>query len=220
MRIRDVRSIATAAVRDAANGAEFLDRAERVLGCKIELLSGQREARLSALGVISSIYKADGVVGDLGGGSLELTDVRDGECAPGVTLPLGGLSLMDLSERSPKKAAKIVREKLAGVKALQGLRRAHVLCRRRHLARSCAPAYAAAAVSDERDAQLRDPFARRARIRLAGRTDRGGRAAVDRSRSRRPAGRCWPTAPRCWRRSSDSPIRRRSSFPRSAFARG
>ena len=121
MGIKDVRGIATAAVRDAANGSEFLDRAERVLGRKIELLSGQREARLSALGVISSIYKANGVVGDLGGGSLELTDVRDGQCAPGVTLPLGGLSLMDLSERSPKKAAKIVREKLSAVKALQGL---------------------------------------------------------------------------------------------------
>jgi exopolyphosphatase/guanosine-5'-triphosphate,3'-diphosphate pyrophosphatase len=121
MGIRDVRGIATAAVRDAANGSEFLNRAERVLGCKIELLSGQREAKLSALGVISSIYKTNGLVGDLGGGSLELTDVRDGECSPGVTLPLGGLSLMDLSERSPKKAARIVREKLAGVKALQGL---------------------------------------------------------------------------------------------------
>src|ERR1700733_1505257 len=121
MRINDVRSVATAAVRDAANGSQFLDRAERALGHKIELLSGQREARLSALGVISSIYNADGVVGDLGGGSLELTDVRDGQCGPGVTLPLGGLSLMDLSERSPKKAAKIVRERLAAVKALQGL---------------------------------------------------------------------------------------------------
>jgi exopolyphosphatase/guanosine-5'-triphosphate,3'-diphosphate pyrophosphatase len=105
MRIRDVRSIATAAVRDAANGPEFLNRAERVFGCKIELLSGQREAWLSALGVISSIYKADGVVGDLGGGSLEL----------------GGLSLMDLSEHSPKKAAKIVRDKLSAVVALKGL---------------------------------------------------------------------------------------------------
>ena len=47
MVIRDVRGIATAAVRDAANGAEFLNRAERVLDCKIELLSGQREARFS-----------------------------------------------------------------------------------------------------------------------------------------------------------------------------
>src|SRR3984885_14258903 len=85
MRINDVRSVATAAVRDAANGSQFLDRAERALGHKIELLSGQREARLSALGVISSIYKADGVVGDLGGGSLELTDVRDGQGGPGGT---------------------------------------------------------------------------------------------------------------------------------------
>ena len=121
MRINDVRSVATAAVRDAANGWQFLDRAERAIGCKIELLSGQQEARLSALGVVSSIYNADGVVGDLGGGSLELTDVKDGRCAPGITLPLGGLSLMDLSERSPKKAAKIVRETLATVKVLQGL---------------------------------------------------------------------------------------------------
>ena len=83
MRIHHVRSMATAAVRDAANGAEFLDRAERALACKIELLSGQREAKLSALGVISSIYKADGVVGDLGGGSLELTDVRDAGAGQG-----------------------------------------------------------------------------------------------------------------------------------------
>ncbi len=88
---------------------------------EIELLSGTQEARLSALGVVSSIHQADGVVGDLGGGSLELTDVNDGAVASGLTLPLGGLSLMDLSERSPKKAARIVRETLAGVKMLQGL---------------------------------------------------------------------------------------------------
>ncbi len=121
MQIKDIRSLATAAVRDAANGPQFLDRAERAIGCKIELLSGPQEARLSALGVVSSIHNADGVVGDLGGGSLELTNVSGGRCAPGITLPLGGLSLMDLSERSPKKAAKIVRETLAGVKALRGL---------------------------------------------------------------------------------------------------
>ena len=121
MQIDDVRGLATAAVRDAANGPQFLRLAERAMGCKIELLSGQQEARLSALGVVSSIHEADGLVGDLGGGSLELTDVRDDEAAPGITLPLGGLSLMDLSERSPKKAAKIVRDTLSGVKTLQGL---------------------------------------------------------------------------------------------------
>ncbi len=121
MRIGDVRGLATAAVRDAANGPKFLALAQRAIGCEITLLSGAQEARLAALGVASAIHGADGVVGDLGGGSLELTDVRDGTANAGLTLPLGGLSLMDLSERSPKKAAKIVRETLAGVKTLQGL---------------------------------------------------------------------------------------------------
>jgi exopolyphosphatase / guanosine-5'-triphosphate,3'-diphosphate pyrophosphatase len=118
MRISDVRALATAAVRDASNGPAFLERAEDALGCKIELLSGQREAQLSALGVISSIHEADGIVGDLGGGSLELINVRHGNVGRGVTLPLGGLSLMDASERSPKKAAKIVRELLSKAKPL------------------------------------------------------------------------------------------------------
>jgi len=121
MQIKDVRSLATAAVRDAANGPQFLDLAERAIGGKIVLLSGQQEARLSALGVVSSIHRANGVVGDLGGGSLELTDVKEGDAAPGATLRLGGLSLMDLSDRSPKKAAKIVREALSNVKMLQRL---------------------------------------------------------------------------------------------------
>jgi exopolyphosphatase / guanosine-5'-triphosphate,3'-diphosphate pyrophosphatase len=121
MRISNVRSIATAAVRDAANGPQFLALAEHAIGCKIELLSGQQEARLSALGVVSSIHEADGLVGDLGGGSLELTEIKNGDAGAGLTLPLGSLSLMDLSERSPKKAAKIVRETLSNVKLLQFL---------------------------------------------------------------------------------------------------
>jgi len=121
MRIGDIRCIATAAVRDAANGPQFLSLAEHAIGRKIELLGGQQEARLSALGVASAIHEADGIVGDLGGGSLELTDVKGREARSGMTLPLGGLSLMDLSDRSPKKAAKIVRETLAGVKLLQSL---------------------------------------------------------------------------------------------------
>jgi exopolyphosphatase/guanosine-5'-triphosphate,3'-diphosphate pyrophosphatase len=121
MEISDVRAVATAAVRDAANGPHFLELAERAIGCEITLLSGPREAQLAALGVVSSIYEPDGVVGDLGGGSLELTEVKGGKVSRGVTLPLGGLSLMELSERSPKKAAKIARDTLAKVKALDNL---------------------------------------------------------------------------------------------------
>lgn len=121
MEIRDVRALATAAVRDAANGPQFLELAERAIGCPIQLLNGAREARLAALGVMSSIHEADGVVGDLGGGSLELTDLKDGHVGQGVTLPLGGLSLMDVSERSPKKASKIARDALAKIKTLDQL---------------------------------------------------------------------------------------------------
>jgi len=121
MRISDIRALATAAVREAANGPPFLELAERAIGRPITLLTGAREARLAALGVVSSIYQPDGVVGDLGGGSLELTEVGGGRIGHGVTLPLGGLSLQELSERSPKKAAKIARDALAKVKALDNL---------------------------------------------------------------------------------------------------
>jgi exopolyphosphatase/guanosine-5'-triphosphate,3'-diphosphate pyrophosphatase len=121
MRISDIRALATAAVRDAANGPQFLELAERAIGCNIELLAGQREAELSALGVLSSIHEPDGVVGDLGGGSLELIDIKNGKTGRGMTFPLGGLSLMDSSERSPKKAARIAREILSKAKLLDNL---------------------------------------------------------------------------------------------------
>ena len=121
MRIGDVRALATAAVRDASNGPQFLERAQEAIGCPIDLLSGQREAQLSALGVISSIHEADGVVGDLGGGSLELINIKHGNVGRGMTLPLGGLSLMDASDRSPKKAARIARDALAKAKPLENL---------------------------------------------------------------------------------------------------
>jgi len=121
MGIANLRAVATAAVRDAANGPQFLELAERAIGCEIDLLAGPREAQLSGLGVASSIWAADGVVGDLGGGSLELADVAGGKVGKGVTLPLGGLSLLELSDRSPKKAAKIARDALQKVKPLDDL---------------------------------------------------------------------------------------------------
>ena len=104
MDVADISVLATAAARDADNGPEFLAAAREAIGAKIVLLSGLREAELSALGVVSAFRHPDGVVGDLGGGSLELVDVKGERVARGVSLPLGGLSLMDMSGRSPKKA--------------------------------------------------------------------------------------------------------------------
>ncbi len=105
-------AIATAACRDAQNGPAFIERAEAACAVPIDVLSGRREAELSALGIVSSFHRPDGIVGDLGGGSLELTDVRGHRLKSGVTLPLGGLALQDLAEKSLAKAEKIVRRTL------------------------------------------------------------------------------------------------------------
>ena len=123
MGIRDVRVIATAAARDASNGPDFLARCAEVTGIVPDLISGKREAELTALGIVSGIWKPDGVAGDLGGGSLELIDVKGDRLGKGVTLPLGALSLQDRSCDNVRKAKKIIRESLVGLpqlKALQG----------------------------------------------------------------------------------------------------
>jgi exopolyphosphatase/guanosine-5'-triphosphate,3'-diphosphate pyrophosphatase len=71
MRVGRLWAIATAACRDARNGRAFINRAEKVCGVPITILSGRREAELSALGITSGFHKPDGIVSDLGGGSLD-----------------------------------------------------------------------------------------------------------------------------------------------------
>src|SRR3979490_1320572 len=119
MKVGRVYAIATAACRDASNGPEFIAKAEHICGVPIEILSGPREAKLSALGVISGVHNPDGIVGDLGGGSLELIDVRGSRVRQGVTLPLGSLALQDSSDKSLKRAERIVRTDLSGVAQLK-----------------------------------------------------------------------------------------------------
>ena len=87
---------ATAAVREASDGSEFAAEVEKVSKCKLHLIDGEEEARLAALGVLSGIPDAHGVVGDLGGGSLELIPVTHGVMGKGVTLPLGPLRLENI----------------------------------------------------------------------------------------------------------------------------
>src|ERR1700749_28322 len=99
-KVGGIYAIATAACRDATNGPDFIARAERICGCKIEILSGPREAQLSAQGGIPGSPNPNGIVGDRGGGSLELIDVRGQRVSGGVTLPLGSLALQDLSHKS------------------------------------------------------------------------------------------------------------------------
>src|SRR6201992_2948333 len=118
-----VYAIATAACRDATNGPDFIAKAERICGVKITIVSGPGEARLSALGVVSGVHKPDGIVGDLGGGALELIDVQGNRLHSGVTLPLGSLALQDAAHKSLKRAERIVRNDLWDLEQLKSGRR-------------------------------------------------------------------------------------------------
>jgi len=109
MGVARVRTVATAAVREASNGSSFIGRIES-LGLDVELLSGEDEARMAGYGVLAGIPDADGIVGDLGGGSLELIRVSRGEVREGVSFPLGVLRVAAIRERGPKALERVVSE--------------------------------------------------------------------------------------------------------------
>lgn len=105
MRVSGIKAVATAAVRNAANGPDFKKAVEQQCRISLRVLSGMEEARLSALGTLCAIPDADGVMGDIGGGSLELVEIREGKTENHATLPLGTIPLLE-SGLSPAKAAK------------------------------------------------------------------------------------------------------------------
>lgn len=92
MEVTRLRTVATAAVREASNGHRLLEAA-RDLGLEVELLSGEQEALAAGEGVISAIPDADGIVGDLGGGSLELVRISNGKVRDRISFPLGVLRI-------------------------------------------------------------------------------------------------------------------------------
>ena len=99
MDVQAIRAVATAAVRDASDGRDFVAELERRTGVPVVVLTGEDEARLSALGVSSAMPDATGLMADLGGGSLELVPIANGSPGQGWTLPLGLLRLRALSGR-------------------------------------------------------------------------------------------------------------------------
>ena len=113
MDVTSLRTVATAAVRDAPNGQVLLDAAARI-GLPVELLSGEQEAMAAGLGVLSAIPDADGIVGDLGGGSLELVRVKKGEIRDRVSFPLGVLRVAALREKGKgaidRRVAKLLKQ--------------------------------------------------------------------------------------------------------------
>lgn len=108
---------ATAAVREAEDGGDFCDRVAADTGLKIRVLSGEEEAHYAALGVLAGIPRADGVVGDLGGSSLELVRLKNGEVGRGATLPLGPFALADARGFDADRRRKRITDRLKAAEA-------------------------------------------------------------------------------------------------------
>lgn len=107
----EVIAVATAAVRDAENGPAFAEAACDK-GFDIQVISGAEEAQIAAMGVLSAIPGADGVVADLGGGSLELARVQYGEVKGRISTPLGALRARELAQSG--RLAKALNHHLQG----------------------------------------------------------------------------------------------------------
>lgn len=113
MQVGQVHVLATSAVREAENSKMFVDAVTEIMGADVRVLSGQEEAHFAALGVIAGMPGFVGVVGDLGGGSLELSAISAaGHDSVGETHELGVIRLQDDAGGSLVKAQAIARQRL------------------------------------------------------------------------------------------------------------
>ena len=103
MKVTSLDLLATAAVRDASVGPDFMAALASRPGIKAHIVSGQDEARFSGYGVMCGMPDASGVMGDLGGGSLELVALGNGTIGASSTLPVGPLRLMSSGRGDPRK---------------------------------------------------------------------------------------------------------------------
>ena len=110
---RDIHPFATAAVRWAEDGPQFLALAEKACGASIQVINNSGEAELAATGILAGFNKPVGIAGDLGGGSLELIRIAGDTFHDTVSLPLGGLALLDKTQGDRLAAIPIIQEALA-----------------------------------------------------------------------------------------------------------
>ncbi|MDE3016547.1 MAG: Ppx/GppA family phosphatase [Pseudomonadota bacterium] len=113
MGIASLHVMATAAIRDARDGQAFARYLEDTYRINVDIISGKKEARLGAHGVCASMYRPQGITGDLGGGSIELVNVEDGEIRDHASLPLGSLRMIDESKGDRDKLRKLVEKRFA-----------------------------------------------------------------------------------------------------------
>ncbi|HEV7276388.1 MAG TPA: Ppx/GppA phosphatase family protein [Devosiaceae bacterium] len=112
MRVGTTHIIATAAVREASNSSAFVAAVEEIMGGSVAVLSGTEEAHFAALGVTAGIPGFTGVIGDLGGGSLELSAMETGQDESGETHELGVIRLRSDADGDAAAAARLARDRL------------------------------------------------------------------------------------------------------------
>src|SRR6478735_7020617 len=111
--IDEVRPVATSAIRDASNQAEFLAAARERSGLEVEVLPGPAEARYGYLAAVNSTTLSDGVVLDLGGGSMQLTRVVDRAAVDARSWPLGAVRMTERFSPGKRKRTEALREHVA-----------------------------------------------------------------------------------------------------------
>lgn len=106
---RRIVAVATAAMRDATNGAMFVDRLQRELGIRIQIIGGLAEARFGFAGAVRGLAVSKGLLFDLGGGSMQITRFARRRLVKGVSLPFGALRLSEKFLQSDPPTAKQLR---------------------------------------------------------------------------------------------------------------
>jgi exopolyphosphatase/guanosine-5'-triphosphate,3'-diphosphate pyrophosphatase len=119
----DVHPVATSAIRDATNGRAFLAEAERVSGAAIEVLSAHDEAHFGYVAAVNTTTLQDGAVLDLGGGSLQLTEVAGRRAGASASFPLGAVRITEelLGADRPAKKKELARVREHTAKTLKAL---------------------------------------------------------------------------------------------------
>jgi exopolyphosphatase/guanosine-5'-triphosphate,3'-diphosphate pyrophosphatase len=117
--VETLHAFATAAVREAGDGKEFVERARKETGITLRVLSGADEARYAAQGVLAGSPGVDGTAGDLGGSSLELARLVNGKYEGGSTYPLGPLALDTGGSFNADKVLGKVKDVLSGAPELK-----------------------------------------------------------------------------------------------------
>jgi len=108
LKVKKFKIIGTAAIREATDSKLFVAKVEKILKKKVEVLTGIEEAENSALGVIIGFQRVNGVVVDLGGGSLEIARVEKNIIYEKISLPLGVLRLFNQPKRNKDKINSII----------------------------------------------------------------------------------------------------------------